>query len=121
MTDKTSTLTNEILYAALSCPNTIAASEVVIKMDDKQEGHNAYNQLHRRIDKVVAGREAKGSALAAETAFAKSVLEEIERLRPHYQAEISYVDAGRRQMLDHFEKFIQRTAAGLVEPGADAG
>lgn len=34
------------------------------------------------------------------------LLAEINRLRPHYQS-MTATDAGRRQMLDHFEKVIQ--------------
>lgn len=36
----------------------------------------------------------------------ESFIAEIERLRPHYQS-ITATDAGRRQMLDHFERFVQ--------------
>jgi len=38
------------------------------------------------------------------------IMSEIQRLRPHYQTQ-SMLDHGRRQMLDHFEKFLQSQGA----------
>lgn len=39
--------------AASSCPHVIDGDEVRLKFDPGQEGHNAANQLHRRIEKTL--------------------------------------------------------------------
>lgn len=48
-------LSAEILrQAVLSCPHTIEASQVVLEFDATQPGHNALNQLGRRLGAAVA-------------------------------------------------------------------
>lgn len=101
-------LADKIRVAVISCPHTIDNNSIHLRYDHRKDGINASNQLFRRIDAVVEtfeGFEEHDQKDAAD-GVANAVLAEIARLRPHYQSEISHVDAGRRQMLDHLEKFI---------------
>lgn len=40
---------HELITAITSCGHSIDHDEVTLRFDPKQEGHNAFNQLNRRI------------------------------------------------------------------------
>lgn len=56
------TLTEQIFQAVLACPHTIIADEVTLRHDSRRPGHNALNQLHRRIDAAVKSAMEQGPA-----------------------------------------------------------
>lgn len=61
-------LSAELLrQAVLSCPHTIEASQVVLEFDATQPGHNALNQLGRRLTTAVAASAVADAAAAAAT------------------------------------------------------
>lgn len=43
----------QIRNAVLSCGHSIDRDEIILRFNPKQEGHNALNQLARRLDVVV--------------------------------------------------------------------
>lgn len=47
-------LADRVREAVVSCPHAIDRDEVRLLFDDKAPGHNAYNQLDRRIERVLA-------------------------------------------------------------------
>ena len=58
MTDKPITLHDAILTAVSSCGHSIDAESVTLYFDPKQPGHNALNQLSRRIEAAVLADRA---------------------------------------------------------------
>lgn len=61
-------------------------------------------------------RQAGQKDTSAFSSTASAVMAEIRRLRPHYASNTA-TDAGRRQMLDHFEKLLVDRVEGGAEPG----
>lgn len=43
-----------LYFAVLECPHVIVADEIVLSFDSKQPGHNALNQLSRRMESASA-------------------------------------------------------------------
>lgn len=74
-------LADRMREAVVSCPHVIDRDEVRLLFDDRAPGHNAYNQLDRRIARVLADwlEEAVRTGLVEAGAFeqASSVREDV--------------------------------------------
>lgn len=55
----------ELYRAAINCPHEIDRDKIVLHFDPKQDGHNALNQLGRRLDAAAASPKASSPAPAA--------------------------------------------------------
>lgn len=94
--------------------------DIVKRLKDACAGHPAaeipwpHRLLHDAIAEITLLREAARAAPER----AVEVREEIIRLRPHYQSQTA-TDAGRRQILDHFEAMLTAAPSALVpDPAA---
>ena len=48
---------DDLLNAAINCPHSIESESVTLRFDPKQPGHNALNQLGRRLSAVKPARK----------------------------------------------------------------
>lgn len=96
------TLAEKVRIAVISCPHDITDKEIILRIDPMKGGINVTGQLFERIDEVT--KEFAGPTVN----IAEAVLSEIARLTPNYQSQMSAVDAGRRQMLEHFDRFVRK-------------
>lgn len=86
--------------AVLSCPHTIEASQVVLEFDASQPGHNALNQLGRRLAAAAAVVTANAAdAAAAERAVTDFLLARLGLSPESCRGEDGGIDLQRVQSL----------------------
>jgi len=96
-----------LIVAATSCPHTIDRDSVVLRFDPKQPGHNALNQLARRLEAARAAQPAARSEQQVIAAFLERTGHEhgplthemrdfIEGMSVSVDVSMGEPDAGRR-------------------------
>ncbi|MBD9539970.1 hypothetical protein IB276_10955 [Ensifer sp. ENS04] len=112
----------QMMEAVISCPHSINRDEVILRFDPKAEGHNALNQLSRRLCAALASRPIEAEAVvwrSIETA-PKTGEEFIARTGPEWSAFSCFWDGDAFVHYDKDDGFIRYEATQWM-PMPEAG
>lgn len=126
--------TNEappLLIAATSCPHEIDHGRVILHFDPKQPGHNALNQLGRRLDAALASAQAQTdleatsnqptNGLQADALRIESLMREwIEAIKQAHDESLDGTHASARKILRDVIEEMSAAPPVQQEPTGDA-